>query len=245
MTPETMLRVDQVDVFRGSTHVLHAVSLEVRHGEIVALIGGNGAGKTTTLRAISGLLRPRAGSIAYRAEPGGPALALGGMAAEAIVAAGLCHCPEGRGIFSGLSVRENLLMGAYLRGDKAGIREDLERVHDMYPILADRERQLAGTLSGGEQMMLAVGRALMSRPRLLMLDEPSLGLAPLVVESIFELLGRINAQGVTILLVEQNAVMALELAHRAYVLETGRVAMSGTGAELARDDNVRKAYLGG
>jgi branched-chain amino acid transport system ATP-binding protein len=245
MNDHIMLQVDDVAVFRGNTHVLHGVSLEVGAGEIVALIGANGAGKTTTLRAISGLLPTRSGRILYRPEAGGETVRLDRMAAEAMVARGLCHCPEGRGIFGGLTVIENLRMGAYLRDDRQGIQEDLERIHDMFPILADRARQTAGTLSGGEQMMLALGRSLMSRPTLLMLDEPSLGLAPLVVESIFEMLEGINRQGVTVLLVEQNAVMALELAHRAYVIETGRVTMSGTGAALANDDNVRKAYLGG
>ncbi|WP_319583706.1 ABC transporter ATP-binding protein [uncultured Pseudodesulfovibrio sp.] len=240
-----MLQLKDVNVFRGNTHVLHGVSLEVGEGEIVALIGANGAGKTTTLRAVSGLLPTREGSITYRPDAGAAPLELHSMQAESIVATGLCQCPEGRGIFGGLSVIENLHMGAYLRDDKQGILEDLEKIHTMFPILADRARQTAGTLSGGEQMMLALGRSLMSRPKLLMLDEPSLGLAPLVVESIFEMLADINRQGVTVLLVEQNAVMALELAHRAYVLENGVVTMSGTGAELANDDNVRKAYLGG
>ena len=245
MNPDIMLQVDGVDVLRGNTHVLHEVSLNVGKGEIVALIGANGAGKTTTLRAVSGLLSPRTGKILYRPEKGDTPLSLHKMSAENIVATGLCHCPEGRGIFGGLTVLENLSLGAYLRDDTDGIREDLEHIHDMFPILSDRARQTAGTLSGGEQMMLALGRSLMSRPKLLMLDEPSLGLAPLVVESIFEMLEEINNQGVTVLLVEQNAVMALELAHRAYVIETGRVTMTGTGAELANDDNVRKAYLGG
>ncbi len=245
MTRDPMLRIEGIDVFRGNTHVLRDVSMTVAQGEIVALIGANGAGKTTTLRTISGLLQPRKGRLEYRPNGEGRSLDLGSMQAEKIVAAGLCHCPEGRGVFSRLTVRENLLMGAYLRDDNEGIRRDMERVKSMFPILADRKSQLAGSLSGGEQMMLAVGRALMSNPRMLMLDEPSLGLAPLVVEAIFKLLADINRQGVTILLVEQNAVMALELSHRAYVLETGRVVMHGDSKELACDDNVRKAYLGG
>lgn len=245
MSNDTMLQLNNITVFRGNTHVLHGVSLEVGMGEIVALIGANGAGKTTTLRAVSGLLPTRKGTIFYCPDPGSESLELNRMSAESIVAVGLSHCPEGRGIFGGLSVIENLRMGTYLRDDKQGIREDLEKVHTMFPILADRAGQTAGTLSGGEQMMLALGRALMSRPKLLMLDEPSLGLAPLIVESIFEMLADINRQGVTVLLVEQNAVMALELAHRAYVLENGRMTMSGTGTELTNDDNVRKAYLGG
>ncbi len=240
-----MLQLDGINVLRGNTHVLHGVSLEVGFDEIVALIGANGAGKTSTLRAISGLLQIRDGQISYRPDSQAEPLQLHRMAAEAIVAKGLSHCPEGRGIFGGLSVQENLQIGAYLRDDKAAIQRDIERVHEMFPILAERSRQTAGTLSGGEQMMLALGRSLMSNPKLLILDEPSLGLAPLVVESIFEMLESINRQGVTILLVEQNAVMALELAHRAYVLEHGRISMTGTGAELADDDNVRKAYLGG
>jgi len=245
MSNNPMLQLSDVNVYRGNTHVLHGVSMEVGEGEIVALIGANGAGKTTTLRAVSGLLPTRKGAITYRPDAAAEPLKLHGMSAESIVATGLCQCPEGRGIFGGLSVIENLHMGAYLRNDKQGILKDLEQIHTMFPILADRAGQTAGTLSGGEQMMLALGRSLMSRPRLLMLDEPSLGLAPLVVESIFEMLEDINRQGVTVLLVEQNAVMALELAHRAYVLENGVVTMSGTGAELANDDNVRKAYLGG
>lgn len=245
MNENNMLELNDINVFRGNTHVLHGVSLEVGKGEIVALIGANGAGKTTTLRAISGLLPAKKGTISYRPETDGEPIDIQKMSAEAIVATGLCHCPEGRGIFGGLSVTENLTMGAYLRNDKQGIQEDLKNIHDMFPILADRAGQIAGTLSGGEQMMLALGRSLMSRPKLLMLDEPSLGLAPLIVEMIFEMLADINKQGVTVLLVEQNAVMALELAHRAYVLENGVVTMSGTGTDLANDDNVRKAYLGG
>ncbi len=245
MSTDSMLDIQDLNVFRGNTHVLHGVSLQVRAGEIVALIGANGAGKTTTLRAISGLLPVRGGQIIYRPKEDSAPLQLHSMQAESIVAAGLCHCPEGRGIFGRLSVVDNLKMGAYLRNDKQGIQEDLENVYEMFPILGDRTRQTAGTLSGGEQMMLALGRALMSRPKLLMLDEPSLGLAPLIVEAIFELLEKINSQGVTVLLVEQNAVMALELAHRAYVIENGSVTLSGTGDELINDDNVRKAYLGG
>ncbi|MCM0756032.1 ABC transporter ATP-binding protein [Desulfovibrio aminophilus] len=240
-----MLTVRHLDVFRGRTHVLRDVDLEVGRGEIVALIGANGAGKTTTLRTISGLLPARNGEISFAPRAGGEVLDLTRAPAEAIVAAGVCHCPEGRGVFARLSVHENLLMGAYLRDDGADIRRDMEQVCEMFPILAARRNQAAGNLSGGEQMMLAIGRALMGRPRLLILDEPSLGLAPLVVEAIFQLLARINREGVTILLVEQNAVVALELAHRAYVLENGRVVMSGESAALAGDDNIRKAYLGG
>ncbi|MES9994596.1 ATP-binding cassette domain-containing protein [Desulfovibrio aminophilus] len=240
-----MLTIRHLDVFRGRTHVLRDVSLEIGRGEIVALIGANGAGKTTTLRTVSGLLPARNGEISFAPREGGEVLDLTRTPAEAIVAAGVCHCPEGRGVFSRLSVHENLLMGAYLRDDRQDIRRDMEQVCAMFPILAARRNQPAGNLSGGEQMMLAIGRALMGRPRLLILDEPSLGLAPLVVEAIFQHLARINREGVTILLVEQNAVVALELAHRAYVLENGRVVMSGESAALAGDDNIRKAYLGG
>ncbi len=240
-----MLEVDHIHVYRGRTYVLKGVSLRVGHGEIVALIGANGAGKTTTLRTISGLLRPRQGRIRYRPEADGPAVELSRLPAEEIVRRGISHCPEGRGIFASLSVRENLLVGAYLRRDSREIEADYRHVCELFPILGQRAAQAAGNLSGGEQEMLAVGRALMSRPRLLILDEPSLGLGPLIVETLFETLADINRRGVTILLVEQNAVMALELAHRAYVLETGQVTLSGSGDELAADTEVRRAYLGG
>jgi len=240
-----VLEVDDIHVYRGRTYVLKGVSLRVARGEIVALIGANGAGKTTTLRTISGLLRPRQGHIRYHSEADAPAVELGRLPAEEIVRRGISHCPEGRGIFASLSVRENLLVGAYLRRDSRGIEDDYRQVCELFPILGQRAGQAAGSLSGGEQEMLAVGRALMSRPRLLILDEPSLGLGPLVVETLFETLADINRRGVTILLVEQNAVMALELAHRAYVLETGRVTLSGSGEELAADPEVRRAYLGG
>jgi len=240
-----VLEVDHIQVYRGRTHVLKGVSLRVGHGEIVALIGANGAGKTTTLRTISGLLRPRQGHIRYRPEADGPAVELNRLPAEEIVRRGISHCPEGRGIFASLSVRENLLVGAYLRRDNREIEADYRRVCELFPILGQRAAQAAGNLSGGEQEMLAVGRALMSRPHLLILDEPSLGLGPLIVETLFETLADINRRGVTILLVEQNAVMALELAHRAYVLETGQVTLSGSGDELAADNEVRRAYLGG
>jgi branched-chain amino acid transport system ATP-binding protein len=208
------------------------------------LIGANGAGKTTTLRTISGLLRPKNGSIIYTPEKDDPPWDIKGAQAEDIVARGIAHCPEGRGVFAQLSVKENLMVGAYLRNDKKQIEHDHERVCHMFPILGERANQAAGSLSGGEQAMLAVGRALMTRPRLLILDEPSLGLAPLVVEFIFDMLAEINSQGVTVLLVEQNAVMALKLANRAYVLENGQVILSGPSALLARDEKVRKAYLG-
>ena len=240
----TMLKIDNVHVYRGRTYVLKGVSLEVGHGEIVALIGANGAGKTTTLRTISGLLRPRQGTIQFQSTDGGQTNGIDRMRAEDIVALGISHCPEGRGIFAGLTVRENLMVGGYLRRDRDEMDQDLDRVHHMFPILQERHRQRAGSLSGGEQEMLAIGRALMGRPRLLILDEPSLGLAPLVVNSIFEMLAEINAQGVTILLVEQNAVMALEVAHRAYVMETGQITIAGPSRDLAQNPDVRRAYLG-
>ncbi len=240
-----MLRINDIHVYRGQTYVLQGVSLEVDHGEIVALIGANGAGKTTLLRTISGLLRPQNGSILYQPQKVTEDIDISRIPPEQIVSLGISHCPEGRGIFSQLSVRENLLVGAYLRKDKKGIQVDYKRVCGIFPILGERASQTAGSLSGGEQEMLAVGRALMSRPRLLILDEPSLGLGPLIVDKLFKILAEINAQGVTILLVEQNAVMALDLANRAYVLETGRVTLSGTSIELASDEKVRSAYLGG
>jgi branched-chain amino acid transport system ATP-binding protein len=216
----------------------------VGHGEIVALVGANGAGKTTTLRTVSGLLHPARGWIGYSPKKGDPAIDITQLPAEQIVALGISHCPEGRGIFSQLSVQENLRIGAYLRGDKE-IQRDLDMVFGMFPILKDRLNQAGGVLSGGEQMMLALGRALMSRPRLLILDEPSLGLAPLAIEIIFNMIETINQQGVTILIVEQNAVMALELSSRAYVIETGQVLLSGASRDLACDPGVRKAFLGG
>ena len=240
-----MLTLEDVRVQRGGTQVLKGVSLNVGHGEAVALIGANGAGKTTTLRTVSGLFRPTAGRILLRPEPGAAPVDITRLPVERIVALGVSHCPEGRQVFAQLTVRENLLLGAYLRRDQAGIRADLERMQTLFPVLAKRQKQSAGSLSGGEQMMLALGRALMSRPKLLLLDEPSLGLAPLVVELIFELLAAIRKEGVTILLVEQNAAMALELASRAYVIETGRTTLSGPSAELARDTQVVAAYLGG
>jgi branched-chain amino acid transport system ATP-binding protein len=240
-----MLKLENIHVHRGRTHVLKGVDLEVAKGEVVALIGANGAGKTTTLRTISGLFRPQQGRVTLQSGPAGKDQDITGLPAERIVALGVSHCPEGRQVFSQLTVRENLLVGAYLRKDKEGIREDMERVESLFPILAARFRQSAGSLSGGEQMMLALGRAIMSRPRLLLLDEPSLGLAPLVVEQIFAMLAEINKEGATLLLVEQNASMALELASRAYVIETGRTVLSGPSSELARAPQVKAAYLGG
>ena len=239
-----MLKVDNIHVYRGRTYVLKGVCLDVNQGEIVALIGSNGAGKTTTLRTISGLLRSKRGSITFQTAPDENPADIGKIKAEDIVRLGISHCPEGRGVFAQLSVKENLLLGAYLRKDHQQVAQDLERTHQLFPILAERSGQMAGSLSGGEQAMLAVGRALMSRPKLLILDEPSLGLAPMIVESIFKTISRINAEGITVLLVEQNAVMALQLAHRAYVMENGQVVLSGTGHELACDDDVRRSYLG-
>lgn len=237
-----MLEIADLHVHRGATHVLKGISLAVEDGEIVALIGANGAGKSTTLQTLSGLLRPRAGTIAYQAE--GQRHDLTKMAPDAIVRAGVVHCPEGRQIFQSLTVRENLQMGAYIRGDRAGIAADLEHVVGLFPILRERAGVAAGSLSGGEQMMLAMGRALMARPRLLLLDEPSLGLAPQIVDTIFDVIEELKDRGVTILLVEQNARMALDVADRAYVLETGQIALSGTGKALLGNDQVRQSYLG-
>ncbi len=232
-----MLQIEGLDVFYGQIHALKGVGLAVRRGEIVAILGNNGAGKTTTLKSISGLLAPRRGSIALEGR------ALSGVPPHEIVLRGIGHVPEGRRIFNRLTVRENLMMGAYLRKDD-GVPADLERVFTLFPVLQERLGQVAGTLSGGEQQMLAIGRALMANPRLLLLDEPSMGLAPVVVERIFETVLDINRQGTTILLVEQNAAMALTIAHRGYVLETGTIALSGTAAELAENPDVRRAYLG-
>jgi branched-chain amino acid transport system ATP-binding protein len=237
-----MLWLEDVHVRRGGTHALRGIDLEVRRGEIVALIGANGAGKTTTLWAISGLLRCQQGRIAF--APDAQRLDISRMRAERIVAAGISHCPEGRQIFGNLSVSENLMVGAYLRGDRDGIEQDLAAVHGLFPILATRAGLPGNRLSGGEQMMLAIGRALMARPRLLLLDEPSLGLAPQVVERIFETILEINRAGTTVLLVEQNAELALEIADRGYVMETGRIVHTGTGRALLEDPAVKQAYLG-
>jgi branched-chain amino acid transport system ATP-binding protein len=233
-----VLSVEGLRVSYGAIEALRGVSLEVLPGQVVALIGANGAGKTTTLRAVSGMLRPAGGAVRLFGEE------VTSLPSHRLVARGMAHAPEGRGIFLNLTVGENLELGAYLRRDRDGIRADLERSFALFPVLAERRGQVAGTLSGGEQQMLAVARALMSRPRLLLLDEPSLGLAPQVVERIFAVLREVNEAGVAILLVEQNAHKALRLAHRAYVLETGQVVMSGTGRELLASPEVRKAYLG-
>jgi branched-chain amino acid transport system ATP-binding protein len=232
-----MLEVSDLQVFYGEIHALKGVSLKVEQGEIVALLGNNGAGKTTTLKTISGLLRPRTGMVLLEGEP------LHVLPPHQIVARGVGHAPEGRKIFNRLTVLENLEMGAYLRSDR-DVPEDVERVFTLFPRLKERRKQVAGTLSGGEQQMLAIGRALMTHPRILLLDEPSMGLAPILVEQIFQTVGDINRQGTTILLVEQNAAIALSVAHRAYVLETGTIALSGSAVELQEHPEVRRAYLG-
>lgn len=233
-----MLSVNNIQVFYGAIQALHGVSFEVKEGEIVTLIGANGAGKSTTLRTVSGLLRPKSGTVEFRGQ------AITRVPAHKIVQMGLAHVPEGRKIFPNLTVRENLLMGAYTRTDKNEIAAGMEIVFQRFPRLKEREKQVAGTLSGGEQQMLAMGRGLMCKPSLLILDEPSMGLSPILVEEIFKIIQEINQQGTTVLLVEQNAFMALQIAHRAYVLETGRIMLSGTAADLRADPKVRSAYLG-
>lgn len=234
-----LLELENVHTYYGHVHALKGISLKVDEGEIVTLIGANGAGKTTILRTISGLVRPRQGRIVFDGR------VINNVPAHQIVYLGISHAPEGRKVFTTLTVEENLMMGAYSRGnDKQGIEEAKERVFRLFPRLKERRKQLAGTLSGGEQQMLAIGRALMAKPKLLMLDEPSLGLAPMLVQAIFDTIEEINRQGTTILLVEQNARAALRLAHRGYVLETGRIVLSGTAKELMQDERVRKAYLG-
>ena len=233
----SMLKVEDLHVYYGSIHAIKGVSFEVNEGEIVTLIGANGAGKSTTLNTVAGLLKPRSGSITFEGHP------VAGIPASKIVPQGMALCPEGRRIFQQMTVRENLEMGGYTR--PAGeISASLDNVFERFPRLKERHRQIAGTLSGGEQQMLAMGRALMSKPRLLMLDEPSMGLAPLLVEQIFDIIGELNRAGTTILLVEQNAQMALSIANRAYVLETGNIVKEGDAHLLMNDDDVRKAYLG-
>ena len=233
-----MLRLENISVFYDGIHALQGVSIEVPDGKIVSLIGANGAGKSTTLKSIVGLVKPASGSITWNGDE------LIGRATKDIVSQGLVLVPEGRRVFPNLSVEENLTLGAYSRKDRDGIRKDREMVYDLFPRLRERMKQSAGTLSGGEQQMLAVGRGLMTRPKLFMLDEPSLGLAPLVVKMIFEIVREINRKGTTVLLVEQNAHAALEIADYGYVLETGAIAFSGSGSTLLEDDRVRKAYLG-
>ena len=233
----SMLKVEDLHVYYGSIHAIKGVSFEVNEGEIVTLIGANGAGKSTTLNTVAGLMKPRSGAITFEGQQ------VAGMPASKIVPQGMALCPEGRRVFQQMTVRENLEMGGYTR--PAGeIADSLANVFDRFPRLKERHKQVAGTLSGGEQQMLAMGRALMSKPRLLMLDEPSMGLAPLLVEQIFDIIGELNRAGTTILLVEQNAQMALSIASRAYVLETGSIVKSGDAQALMHDDDVRKAYLG-
>ena len=234
----TMLKIENLFVNYGGINALRGISLEVQDGEIVTLIGANGAGKSTTLRTITGLVKAASGSVVWNGEE------MIGKSIDAIFKSGIAMVPEGRRVFSDLTVLENLQIGAYLRKDKEEIDKDIEWVYSLFPRLKERYWQYAGTLSGGEQQMLAVGRALMSRPKLMMMDEPSLGLAPLVVQDIFSIIKEINRQGVTILLIEQNANMALRIADRGYVLETGQISMTGTGLELLNDESVKAAYLG-
>lgn len=234
-----MLEVKDINVYYGAIHAIKGISLSVDEGEIVTLIGANGAGKSTTLRTISGLLKPKSGEINFLGK------SIAGMAAHKIVREGISQVPEGRRIFAEMTVQENLELGAFTRSDNDEIKKDFEMVFGRFPRLKERREQLAGTLSGGEQQMLAMGRALMSRPKLLLLDEPSMGLAPLLIREIFSIIVDINKTGTTVLLVEQNANMALSIANRAYVLETGRITLSGDAKELAASEDIRKAYLGG
>jgi len=236
-TGTAVLRLTDVNTFYGAIHALRGINLDVSRGEIVTLIGANGAGKTTTLKTISGLLHPRTGTVEFEGND------VSRAAAHTLVERGIGHAPEGRRIFSRLTVHENLLMGGFTRS-KAENAEQLDHVYDLFPRLRERSGQKGGTLSGGEQQMLAIGRALMTRPRVLLLDEPSLGLAPILVQQIFEIIREINARGMTILLVEQNALQALSIAHRGYVLQTGQVVLTGSAGDLREDEMVRKAYLG-
>ena len=233
-----MLKITDLNVYYGSIHAVKGISFEVEEGEIVTLIGANGAGKSTTLNTVAGLLKPRSGNIEFEGQ------SLVGVPAHKMVSRGIALCPEGRRIFQDMTVRENLEMGAFTRSDSESL-ETRKRVYERFPRLKERRTQAGGTLSGGEQQMLAMGRALMSKPKLIMLDEPSMGLAPILVQEIFDIIKELNAQGTTILLVEQNASMALSIAHRAYVLETGRVSMSGDANDLLHDKRVQQAYLGG
>lgn len=234
-----MLQVKDIDVFYGAIHALKKMSLEVEQGSIVTLIGANGAGKTTTLKTISGILRPRTGSVFFKD------IDISKVAPEKIVGMGISQVPEGRRVFASMSVLENLEMGAYLRKDKKEIADDMDNVFVRFPRLKERRKQMAGTLSGGEQQMLAIGRALMARPQLLLMDEPSMGLAPLLVKEIFAIIKDINERGTTILLVEQNAHMALSIADKAYVIETGEIVLQGSAEQLLKSEDVKKAYLGG
>jgi branched-chain amino acid transport system ATP-binding protein len=237
-TAPALLELRDVDVFYGRVQALHRVSIRIAEAEVVALIGSNGAGKTTTLRTISGLVRPARGSVLLRGQP------VHRLGAERLARLGIGHAPEGRRLFSRMTVRENLEMGAFPRRDRAGIRADFERVYELFPRLRERQSQLAGSLSGGEQQMVAIGRALMIRPTILLLDEPSLGLAPVLVDVIFDVIKEINSRGTTILLIEQNARLALNTAARGYVLETGRVALEGPAKDLLDSPDVQRAYLG-
>ncbi|MEG6522123.1 ABC transporter ATP-binding protein [Desulfotomaculum sp. 1211_IL3151] len=233
-----LLELNDLHVSYGAIRALKGISCQVAEGQIVALIGANGAGKTTTLRTISGLIRPQLGTITYKGQP------ITKMPPHQIVSLGICQVPEGRRVFTRMTVMENLEMGAYIRKDKVGVKEDIKKVFERFPRLEERKNQLSGTLSGGEQQMLAMGRALMSRPQVLLMDEPSMGLAPMLVREIFSIIKEINQTGTTILLVEQNAHMALSISHRAYVLETGEIVLSGPAADLANNPEVQKAYLG-
>ncbi|MBW2582085.1 MAG: ABC transporter ATP-binding protein [Deltaproteobacteria bacterium] len=233
-----MLELDNVKTYYGNIRALKGISIEVNEGEIVCLIGGNGAGKSTTLMTISGILTPQEGNITYQGQ------SIISVRPDKIVQMGICQVPEGRMVFPMLTVMENLELGAYLRKDKAGIKEDINQVFGLFPVLRERCNQAGGTLSGGEQQMLAIGRALMARPNLLLLDEPSLGLAPILVDVIFRIIRQINNQGTTILLVEQNAQLALQYSHRGYVIETGEIVLTDTSAELLKNEQVKKAYLG-
>jgi branched-chain amino acid transport system ATP-binding protein len=233
-----LLKVDSIHAYYGNIHALHGISLYINQGEVVTLIGSNGAGKTTIIRSISGIMHPREGSILLDGQP------IHNVPAHALVSKGIAQSPEGRRIFPRLTVMDNLEMGAFHRNDRAEIKADMEMVFGLFPRLKERIKQYAGTLSGGEQQMLAMGRALMARPRLLLLDEPSMGLAPVLVENIFEIVKQINQQGMTVLLVEQNALMALEVAHRGYVLQSGRIVLADSAANLIQNEMVRKVYLG-
>ncbi|SES09014.1 amino acid/amide ABC transporter ATP-binding protein 2, HAAT family [Psychrobacillus sp. OK032] len=234
-----MLKVENIDVFYGNIQALRDVSIEVNEGEIVTLIGANGAGKSTLLKTLSGLLKPKNGKIHFLDK------SISGKQAQSIVKAGISHVPEGRRVFANLTVEENLELGAFLRKDKAGIHSDMQKVYEIFPRLLERKKQHSGTLSGGEQQMLAMGRAIMAKPKLVLLDEPSMGLAPLMVKTIFEVIKDINRDGTTVLLVEQNANMALSVASRGYVIETGKVVLSGAAGDLQASEEVRQAYLGG
>ncbi|MFL0245755.1 ABC transporter ATP-binding protein [Candidatus Clostridium stratigraminis] len=234
-----MLEITDLNVYYGAIHALKNINLNINEGEVVTLIGANGAGKSTTLKAISGIVKPRAGKIYFNGKD------INNVQAAKIVKLGISHVPEGRRVFSSMSVMENLEMGAYTRKDKLKIKQDFQKVFSLFPRLLERKNQLSGTLSGGEQQMLAIGRALMSKPKLLLLDEPSMGLAPIIVKEIFSIISEINKEGSTVLLVEQNAAMALRAAHRAYIIRNGEIEIEGNARELLQDEKVKNAYLGG